>query len=209
MFCRPDHFIDTKTFLRGDPVRGRHDIVVYAYRNGPCSLILLLLGLPAGFRLTVADQPLCTVEELLIRQGASLFLKIVIGVYAVLAIDRVGDDVVDLRRVEKLAGLALYAVVFAVPLYSCDGISLQDKPVELFYQPDGILLHHKVRMLLLADLTAYRGHSCGELPACPFPGSTKRPHIVGDTLGRVFPLKLCESGKNVHDSAAHRRGGIK
>lgn len=208
MFCRADHLIDTQTLLCGDPFRSGYDIVVYADRDGPCSLVQFLLGLPAGFRLAVADQPLGTVEELLIRHGTSLILKIIICVYTILAIDRVGNDVVDLRRIKELAGLAFYAVVFAVPLYPCGGISLQDKPVELFYQPDGIFVHHEVRMLLLTDLTAHRGHSSGKLPAGPFTGGAECPHIVGDTLGRVFPFKLCESGENVHDGASHRRGGI-
>lgn len=63
-------------------------------------------------------------------------------------------------------------------------------------------------MLLLADLTAHRGHSRGELPAGPFAGGAKRPHIVGDTLRRVFTFQLGESGENVHDGASHWRGGI-
>ncbi len=63
-------------------------------------------------------------------------------------------------------------------------------------------------MLLLADLAAHRGHPGGELPARPFTSGAKRTHIVCDALRRVLTLQLCESGKNIHDSTPHGRGGV-
>ncbi len=96
-----------------------------------------------GACLSVADQTFCTVEKRFIRKGAALIFKIVICFYAVLAVNGVGDDIIDLGSIQKFSVVAPDSMIAAVTLCPGDGVAAQDKLIERFNQLDGTFIHQQ------------------------------------------------------------------
>lgn len=121
--------------MGGDPLAGGHHRLMDADGDRPVGFFLFFLGCLSGLGLAVADQPFPAVEEIRIRQAAAKIVEIVICLHAILAVDRVRDDVVDLGGIEKLSALAPDAVVPAVALRRSDGIAIEQELIEQSGEP--------------------------------------------------------------------------
>lgn len=176
--------------------------------NRPVGFFLFLLGGLSGLGLAVADQPFPAVEEIRIRQAAAQIMEIVVCLHAVLAVDRVCDDVVDLRGIEKLSTLAPDAVVPAVSLRCSDRIAVEQELIEQPGEPYLFRIDDEEGVLFIAALLPDGLHAAGASAAGPLPGSAQGVHIVCHALGGVFPLQLGECREDIHDGPAHGRGGV-
>lgn len=154
----------------------------------PVRLLLLFLGSLSVFGFAVADQPFPAVEEIRIRQAAAQIVEIVICFHAVLAVDRVCDDTVDLGGIEELPALAPDAVVPAVALRRSNRIAVEQELIEQSGKPYLLRIYDEEGVLLVTALLPDGLHAAGASAAGPLPGSAQGVHIVGDTLGGVFPL---------------------
>lgn len=154
----------------------------------PVGFFLFLLGGLSGLGLAVADQPFPAVEEIWIRQAAAQIVEIIICLHAVLTVDRVRDDVVDLGGIEKLSALAPDAMVPAVAFRRSDGVAIEQELIEQFGEPYLLRIDDEEGVLLVTALLPDGFHAAGASAAGPLSGSAQGVHIVCHTLGGVFPL---------------------
>lgn len=179
-----------------------------ADRDRPVRFLLLFLGSLSVFGLAVADQPFFAVKEVRIRQAAAEVVEVIVCFHAVLAVNGICDDAIDLGGVEELPALAPDAVVPAITLCRGDRIAIEQEFIEQFWEPYFLRIDDKKGVLFITALLSDGLHAAGTPAAGPLPGSAQGVHIVGDTLRCVFPLQLRKRSEDVHDGPAHGRGGV-
>ena len=92
--------------------------------NGPFGRSAFVLAVGSCFGFAISNETVISIKAGSLRELTAKITEIVICLDTVLAVYRVGKDVIDLRRVQILSGLTLNTVISAVPLNPCYGIAV-------------------------------------------------------------------------------------